>query len=66
MNHSMGSREWGLSSEIQEIDAGSSDDEALTSVRAGFRDANCARLNDASDDIGISAAESRSGRLSVS
>lgn len=55
----MGSREWALSSEAPDTGAGSSDDEAGTSVHAGFRDGNLAELDDASDVIGISAAASR-------
>jgi hypothetical protein len=32
----MGSREWALTSDTPEIDAGSSDDQAVMSIRTGF------------------------------
>jgi hypothetical protein len=57
----MGSREWALTSDTPGIDAGTSDDQAVMSIRTGFRDDNRAELDDVSDAISISAAAQRSG-----
>jgi hypothetical protein len=61
----MGSREWALTSDTPEIDAGSSDDQAGMPIRTGFRDDNRAELDDVSDVIDISAAAPRRGSRPV-
>jgi hypothetical protein len=61
----MGPREWALTSDTPEIDAGSSDGQAGMSIRTGFRDDNRAELDDVSDVIGISAAAPRRGSRPV-
>jgi hypothetical protein len=61
----MGSREWALTSDTPEIDAGSSDDQAGMSIRIGFQDDNRAEMDDVSDVLGRTAAAPRTGSRPV-